>query len=178
MKTLRSTLPTPPPLLDHTLPPTQKREVSVVQQFRKQTSTITIIPSVEPKAFYICHATEMRPDVLKFDNRFKRKHLQYVFGGGENLIENINENNYNVLFSGFDTGILGTKKKWVLLSGLEPNTFWLLVRMLYYWATGDSWELRPFFNEVHVTNILHAGGRISMSIYGVSAQWNKSDGIF
>ena len=31
----------------------------------------------------------------------------------------------------------------VLLSGVEPKTFRLLVRMLYHWATGDSWELRP-----------------------------------
>ena len=31
----------------------------------------------------------------------------------------------------------------VLLSGVEPKTFRLLVRMLYHWATGASWELRP-----------------------------------
>ena len=30
-----------------------------------------------------------------------------------------------------------------VLSGVEPNTFRLLVRMLYHWATGDLWELRP-----------------------------------
>ena len=36
------------------------------------------------------------------------------------------------------------KKIRVLLSGVEPKTFRLLVRMLYHWATGDSWELRPF----------------------------------
>ena len=29
----------------------------------------------------------------------------------------------------------------VLLPGVEPMTFWLIVRMLYHWATGDSWEL-------------------------------------
>ena len=42
-----------------------------------------------------------------------------------------------------DTGILGKKKIRVLLSGVEPTTFLLLVRMLYHRATGDSWELRP-----------------------------------
>ena len=31
----------------------------------------------------------------------------------------------------------------VLLSGVEPKTFRLLVRMVYHWASGDSWELRP-----------------------------------
>ena len=31
----------------------------------------------------------------------------------------------------------------VLLSGVEPKTFRLLVRLLYHRATGDSWELRP-----------------------------------
>ena len=38
-----------------------------------------------------------------------------------------------------------TRKKeiQVLLSGVEPKTFRLLVRMLYHWATGDSRELRP-----------------------------------
>ena len=36
------------------------------------------------------------------------------------------------------------KKKFrVLPSGVEPKTFRLLVRMLYHWATGDLWELRP-----------------------------------
>ena len=34
------------------------------------------------------------------------------------------------------------KKIWVLLSGVEPMTFRLQVRMLYHWATGDLWELR------------------------------------
>ena len=29
----------------------------------------------------------------------------------------------------------------VLLLGVEPKTFQLLVRMLYHWATGDSWVL-------------------------------------
>ena len=42
-----------------------------------------------------------------------------------------------------DAGILGKKEIRVLLSGVEPNAFRLLVRMLYHWATGDSWELRP-----------------------------------
>ena len=31
----------------------------------------------------------------------------------------------------------------VLLSGVEPENFRILVRMLCHWATGDSWELRP-----------------------------------
>ena len=31
----------------------------------------------------------------------------------------------------------------VLLTGVEPMTFWLLVQMLYHWVTGDSWELKP-----------------------------------
>ena len=31
----------------------------------------------------------------------------------------------------------------VLLSGVEPETFRLLIRMLYHWATGDPWELKP-----------------------------------
>ena len=35
------------------------------------------------------------------------------------------------------------KKIRVLLSGVEPKTFRLLVQLLYHWATGDSWELRP-----------------------------------
>ena len=35
------------------------------------------------------------------------------------------------------------KRMRVLLSGVEPKTFRLLVRMLYHWVTGDSWELRP-----------------------------------
>ena len=48
----------------------------------------------------------------------------------------------DVLFSN-DTGKLGKNKFRVLLSGIEPKTFRLLVRMLYHWATGDSWELRP-----------------------------------
>ena len=34
------------------------------------------------------------------------------------------------------------KKIWVFLSGVEPRTFLLLVRMPYHWATGDSWKLR------------------------------------
>ena len=42
----------------------------------------------------------------------------------------------------------------VLLSGVEPKTFRLLVRVLYHWATGDSWKLRPL-NYVHGTNIPH-----------------------
>ena len=42
-----------------------------------------------------------------------------------------------------DAGILGKKEIRLLLSGVEPKTFRLLVRMLYHWATGDSWELRP-----------------------------------
>ena len=28
-------------------------------------------------------------------------------------------------------------------TGFEPTTFQLLVRTLYHWAKGDSWELRP-----------------------------------
>ena len=38
-----------------------------------------------------------------------------------------------------------TRKKeiQVLLLGVEPKTFWSLVRSFYHWATGDSWELRP-----------------------------------
>ena len=47
----------------------------------------------------------------------------------------------DVLFSN-DTGKLGKEKFRVLLSGVELKTFRLLVRMLYHWATGDSWELR------------------------------------
>ena len=35
------------------------------------------------------------------------------------------------------------KKIGVLLSGVEPKTFRLLVRMLYHLATGDLWGLRP-----------------------------------
>ena len=35
------------------------------------------------------------------------------------------------------------KENRLLLSGVEPKTFRLLVRMLYHWATGDPWELRP-----------------------------------
>ena len=38
-----------------------------------------------------------------------------------------------------------TRKKeiQVLLLGVKPKNFRLLVRMLYNWATGDLWELRP-----------------------------------
>ena len=47
-------------------------------------------------------------------------------------------------YSVSDTGILRKKEIRVLLSGVEPKTSRLLVRMLYHWATGDSWELRPY----------------------------------
>ena len=39
---------------------------------------------------------------------------------------------------------------WVLPTKVEPMTFWLLVQMLYHWATGDSWKLLRPLNEVHV----------------------------
>ena len=47
-----------------------------------------------------------------------------------------------------------TRKKeiQVLLSGVEPKTFRLLVRMLYHWATGDSWELSM---PVSLSGIIH-----------------------
>ena len=38
----------------------------------------------------------------------------------------------------------------VLRSGVEPKTFRLLVQMLYHWAIGDSWELRPIYTVPHV----------------------------
>ena len=46
-------------------------------------------------------------------------------------------------FSVSDIGRLGTKEILVLATEVEPKTFRLLVRMLYHWATEDSWELRP-----------------------------------
>ena len=42
--------------------------------------------------------------------------------------------------------------------GFEFMRFWLLVQMLYHWATKDSWELRRL-NQVHVTNILYTALR-------------------
>ena len=33
----------------------------------------------------------------------------------------------------------------VLLLGVDPKTFRLLVRMLYHWAIGGSWELTPLY---------------------------------
>ena len=42
--------------------------------------------------------------------------------------------------------------------GVEFMRFWLLVQMLYHWATKDSWELRRL-NQVHVTNILYTALR-------------------
>ena len=54
-------------------------------------------------------------------------------------------------------------------------TFWLLVQMLYHWATEDSWELRPV-NKGHVTNILHSA-RTRMSICA-HAQWWRSNSEF
>ena len=53
-----------------------------------------------------------------------------------------NSNENDVLFSKWHRHTR-IKKIWVLLSGVEPKTFRLLVWMLYHWATGDSWELRP-----------------------------------
>ena len=47
-----------------------------------------------------------------------------------------------------DTGIVGKKEIRVLLSGVEPKTLRLLVRMLYHWASGDSWELSPLKSPV------------------------------
>ena len=45
-------------------------------------------------------------------------------------------------FSVIDTG--GSEENLrVLPIGDEPMTLWLLVQMLYHWATGDPWELRP-----------------------------------
>ena len=35
------------------------------------------------------------------------------------------------------------KKLWVLQNAVEPMSFWLLVQMLYHWATRYSWVLRP-----------------------------------
>ena len=47
-------------------------------------------------------------------------------------------------YSVSDIGMIEKKKEiWVLLSGVEPMNFWLLVRMLYHRVIGDSWELRP-----------------------------------
>ena len=69
------------------------------------------------------------------------KHLQIT----ELIVALANSSDYenDVLFSN-DTGKLGKRNSecW-LLSGIEPKTFRLLVRMLYHSATGDSWELRP-----------------------------------
>ena len=48
-----------------------------------------------------------------------------------------------MIIQGSDAGILEKKNIRVLLSGVEPKSFRLLVRMLYHLATGDSWELRP-----------------------------------
>ena len=42
-----------------------------------------------------------------------------------------NQNHYNGIFSVSDTGY----------SGVEPMTSYLLVHILYHWATTDSWEL-------------------------------------
>ena len=80
----------------------------------------------------------------------------------------------NDVSSIIDTG-KSEEKTQVLPTGVEPVTFWLLVQMLYHWATGDSWELRPL-NQVHVTNILHTA-RIRVSIGGIFARY-KCDGEF
>ena len=45
----------------------------------------------------------------------------------------------------------------VLLSGVEPKIFWLLVWVRHYWATGDSWELRPLFKNLATRSALHQG---------------------
>ena len=51
-------------------------------------------------------------------------------------IRESNEILWMMYYSVNDTGILGKRKS-------EPKTFQFLVRMLYYWARGDSWELTP-----------------------------------
>ena len=38
---------------------------------------------------------------------------------------------------------MGSEKIWVLPKRVKPMTFWLLVLMLYHWATGYSRDLRP-----------------------------------
>ena len=51
---------------------------------------------------------------------------------------------WETMFSSIsDTGDSEEKIR-VLPTRVEPMTFWLLVQMLYHWATGDLWELRPF----------------------------------
>ena len=47
----------------------------------------------------------------------------------------------------------------VLPTEVEPKTFWLLVRMLYHWATGDSWELRPFLHTARIGMSMGANER-------------------
>ena len=46
------------------------------------------------------------------------------------------------VYSISDTGYT-EKKNRVLPTRVEPINFWLPVQMLYHWATGASWELRP-----------------------------------
>ena len=59
----------------------------------------------------------------------------------------------------------------VVSTGVGPLTFCLLVQMLYHWATGDSWELRPL-NQFHVTKILHTATTWMSKCAYALCDWN------
>ena len=80
-------------------------------------------------------------------------------------------NKWEWYFSVSDTGILGKKKFRVLPTGVEPTIFRLLVRTLYHWATGDSWEQRPL-NQVHVPKCLLSSSLLTwIFIYSISSHF-------
>ena len=74
----------------------------------------------------------------------------------------------NACVEGYDT-VSSEEKIRVLLAGVETTTSWLLVQMLYHWATRDLWKLRPL-TQVQVTNILHTAGcgPVHLVIYAVA----------
>ena len=80
----------------------------------------------------------------------------------------------NVLFSEWHKH---TRKKEirVLLSGVGPKTFRLLVRMLCYWATEDSWGLGHYTGFMGQTFRILLGLECQCVAY---TQWNKCDLVY